>query len=101
MADKDIVFNEEEVQKLKVMGIIGFNSRILDCIHLHPDDQHFIYSLGRSVLVREVTCKKQYQFEGHNDNISVIKISKDGRFIASGEKNNKGIEAKIIIWNFN
>lgn len=38
--------------------------------------------------------------QGHDNNISVLKVSSSGKYIASGQQTHMGFQADIIIWDF-
>jgi len=50
--------------------------------------------------VRNVVTREQTFLRGHDNDITCLKISPSGRFIASGQKTHSGFVADIIIWDF-
>lgn len=52
---------------------------------LHPDNEHLIFPLGSTVVVRNVIKRTQTFLRGHDNDVSVIQVSRDGRYIASGQ----------------
>lgn len=50
--------------------------------------------------MRHIITRTQTFLRGHDNEISVITVSKSGKFIASGQKTYMGFQADIIIWNF-
>lgn len=67
---------------------------------LHPDNEHLIYPLGSTVVVRHVLTRTQTFLRGHDNPISTIAVSKSGSMIASGQKTHMGFPADIIVWDF-
>lgn len=74
---------------------------------LHPDNEHIIYPLGSTVVVRHILTRTQTFLRGHQHRIScidsndlAIKISKDGKYLASAEFSFPGQVAEIIVWDF-
>lgn len=53
---------------------------------LHPDNEHLIYPLGSTIVVRHIITRTQTFLRGHDNQISVITVSKSGKYIASGQK---------------
>lgn len=54
---------------------------------LHPDDQHIIYPLGSTVVVKHLTNNTQHflQKNGHDAAVSCLALSPSGRYLASGQ----------------
>jgi len=67
---------------------------------LHPDNEHIIYPLGTTLVVRHIITRSQQFLRGHDNDISVITVSNTGKYIASGQKTHMGFQADIIIWDF-
>jgi WD40 repeat protein len=74
---------------------------------LHPDNEHIIYPLGSTVVVRHILSRTQTFLRGHNHKISckqphhiAIKISRDGKHIASAEHSFPGQVAEVLVWDF-
>jgi len=67
---------------------------------LHPDNEHIIYPLGSTVVVRHILSRAQTFLRGHDNRISSIKISPDGKYLASAQNTFPGFPADIIIWDF-
>lgn len=64
----------------------------------HPDGQKYIFSSGAMVVIGDLTDPHSQEFlRGHDDTISVIKISRSGNLIASGQK---GLHADILVWDY-
>ncbi len=89
-----------ENSELDIHVVVGFSGDIHEGLVLHPDNEHLVYPLGSTVVIRHVLSKKQYFLKGHNNKISVIKVSPSGRYIASGEKAYAGQQAEVIVWDF-
>lgn len=86
---------------LEISAVIGFSGNIYDGLLLHPDNEHIIYPLGSTVVVRHILSRTQTFLRGHNHKISSIKISKDGKHLASAEHSFPGQVAEVIVWDFN
>jgi hypothetical protein len=55
-----------------------------DGLILHPDNEHIIYPLGTTLVVRHIISRTQQFLRGHDNDISVIEVAKTGKYIASG-----------------
>ncbi|MFO0131364.1 MAG: hypothetical protein ACK52J_02115 [bacterium] len=73
-------------KELEIQAVIGFRGDVKSGLILHPDNQHLIFSLGSTIVVRNVLNRSQDFLRGHDNDISVIKVSPSGRYIASGQK---------------
>lgn len=60
--------------------------------------RHMVYAIGSSVVVKNLETQTQSFMEGHEGTITTITVSKDGRYVASGEETNKGVAA-INLWD--
>jgi len=67
---------------------------------LHPDNEHIIFPLGTTIVVRHIISRTQKFLRGHDNDISVITVSSSGKYIASGQRTHMGFQADIIIWDF-
>lgn len=77
---------------------IGFNGRILDSLHFHPDQQHYVHVAGGTVVIADLAHTHKQQFlRGHDDVITCLSLSPSGKYIASGQK---GKNADVIVWDF-
>ena len=73
-------------KELEIQAVIGFRGEVKSGMILHPDNEHLIFSLGSTIVVRNVLNRSQDFLRGHDNDISVIKVSPSGRYIASGQK---------------
>lgn len=51
-------------------------------------------------MVRHALTRTQQFLRGHDNDISVIRVSNTGKYIASGQKTHMGFQADIIVWDF-
>jgi WD40 repeat protein len=87
-------------KQLDILAVIGFKGTTLDGLVLHPDNEHLIFPLGNQIVVRNVLTREQKYLRGHDNDISVISISNNGKYLATGQKTHSGFKADIIIWDF-
>lgn len=85
---------------LDILAVIGFKGTTIDGLILHPDNEHIIFPLGNQIVVRNVLTRNQKYLRGHDNDISVICVSNNGKYLASGQKTHSGFKADIIIWDF-
>ena len=72
------ILNQKISHYLSILGKV--NSGLV----LHPDNEHIIFPLGTTIVVRHIISRKQNFLRGHDNNISVITVSNTGKYIASG-----------------
>lgn len=86
--------------ELELGAVIGFTGQVVQGLILHPDNEHLIYPLGSTIVVRHVVSRAQHFLRGHDQRVSCITVSKSGNYLASGQQTHMGFQAEIIIWNF-
>jgi len=88
-------------QALELQAVIGFKGEIRNGLILHPDQEHIIYPLGCTVVVRNVCQRTQTFLQGHDNDVSCLAVSPDGNLLASGQQTFMGFTAQLIVWDFN
>jgi hypothetical protein len=68
----------------------GCLGRVTEGLILHPDNEHIIYPLGTTIVLRHIITRTQHFLRGHDNDISVISVSNSGKYIASGQKTHQG-----------
>jgi WD40 repeat protein len=86
--------------ELELAAVIGFKGTVPSGLILHPDNEHLIFPLGCTVVVRNLIQKTQAFLQGHDNQVSCITVSKSGRLLASGQKTFMGFTADVIVWDF-
>lgn len=85
------------------------SGKVINGLILHPDNEHILFPLGTTIVVRHIISRTQNFLrvsgradgvQGHDNNISVLKVSSSGKYIASGQQTHMGFQADIIIWDF-
>ena len=61
---------------------------------LHPDNEHLIFPLGTTIVVRHIISRTQQFLRGHDNELSVIVVSNTGKYIASGQKTYQGFKVR-------
>jgi WD40 repeat protein len=86
--------------ELELQAVIGFKGTVSSGLILHPDQQHLIFPLGCTVVLRNVIKKTQAFLQGHDNQVNCITVSRSGELLASGQKTHMGFPADVIIWSF-
>lgn len=91
------------MESLSLEGVIGFDGSISSGLVLDNDDNHLIYGLGSAIVVKNIQKKTQrfLHKDGHDREISCLKVSNSGRYLASGQQTHMGFVAPVIIWDLN
>jgi WD40 repeat protein len=91
----------DEPAPLELQGVIGYNGQLPGSLILHPGDEHIIYALGSTLVVKHLTDNTQtfLQKDGHDSKVSCMALSSTGKYLATGQETHMGFPAKIIIWN--
>lgn len=69
-------------------------------LKLHPDRVHMIYPLGCNLVIENLQTRQQEFLLGHNNNISCLTISNNGKYIASGQVTFMGFKVQEINFLF-
>lgn len=86
--------------ELELSAVIGFTGSVNQGLQLHPDNEHIIYPLGSTIVIRHIVSRTQTFLRGHDQKVSCITISRSGNLIASGQQTHMGFQAQAIIWDF-
>jgi len=89
-----------EEQELELQAVIGFKGTVPCGLILHPDQEHILFPLGCTIVLRNLLQKTQAFLQGHDNQVSCITVSRSGRLLASGQRTFMGFPADIIIWDF-
>jgi WD40 repeat protein len=77
-------------KELDIEAVIGFKGSVREGLILHPDNEHMVFALGSNIIVRDIINREQSFLRGHDNEITVLAISPNGRYIASGQKTYMG-----------
>lgn len=86
--------------ELELQAVIGFKGTVPASLILHPDQEHLIFPLGCTIVLRNLLRKTQAFLQGHDNQVNCITVSKSGKLLASGQKTFMGFPADVIIWDF-
>ena len=67
-----------------------FTGKVTEGLVLHPDNEHILFPLGTTIVLRHIISRTQHFLRGHDNDISVITVSNTGKYIASGQKTHSG-----------
>lgn len=87
--------------QLRLKGVIGFNGKVTGGLRLHPDDKHILFPLGSTLVKKHLLNNTQtfLQRDGHDQTVSCMAVSRDGRLMASGQVSHIGFPAVAIVWD--
>ena len=64
---------------------IGLSGKIVNSVHFHPNGRDFIYIAGGCIVICDlIDPHKQFFLREHDDQITCLAVSKDGKRLASG-----------------
>lgn len=89
----------ESIKELHLQAVIGYKGSTINGLQLHPDNKHLIYTIGSNIVIRNVIDKSQVFLRGHDSEVNCIAVSRDGKYIASGQKWHMGFPADVIVWS--
>jgi len=92
--------NSDDYKTLDLCSTIGFNGHVYDGLQINPDREHMIYPLGCQIVIRNLNTGKQEFLRGHENNITCMTMSKDGKYLASGQVTYMGFRADVILWDY-
>jgi hypothetical protein len=52
---------------LEITAVIGYTGKISNGLILHPDNEHLIYPLGSTIVVRHIISRSQTFLRGHDN----------------------------------
>jgi len=57
---------------LEIAAVVGFEGKVQEGLILHPDNEHLIFPLGSTVVVRHIIKREQTFLRGHDNDVTVI-----------------------------
>lgn len=84
---------------MNLQGVVGFAGHVPNGLILHNDQTRLIYALGCTIVLKRLLKHQQEFLSGHRYPISALCMSKDGKYLASGENTHPGFTARIIVWD--
>jgi hypothetical protein len=74
------------------LRLTPFSGKVTEGLVLHPDNEHILFPLGTTIVLRHIISRTQNFLRGHDNDISVIAVSNSGKYIASGQKTYSGFQ---------
>lgn len=88
------------ITELQLRTVIGFNGKFANSLIYTRDQNYLIYSLGLTVVVKNLRQNTQAFLHGHTDLISCLTLSHDETKLASGqESKSRGKKVPVLIWD--
>lgn len=87
---------------LVLQNAIGYNGKVSGGLLLHEseDAAHVIYTLGSTIVIRNVEDAKDQAFlRAHTQAVRCLAMSRDKTKMASGQINHMGFCADVIVWD--
>jgi WD40 repeat protein len=79
----DIKKDDEGIMELE--HAIGYSGKIVNSVYLHPNGRDFLYIAGGCIVVCNIDDPHQQTFlRAHDDQITALSISHNGKLLASG-----------------
>jgi len=84
---------------------IGYGGKQLGTIRYHPlEAETLIYSAASAIIIENVNDPHKQEFlRGHDNDVSAIDLSLNGKLLASGQLGSpfrKGAVAPVVVWDF-
>ena len=99
----------DDAVTLKLDGLIGFSGdvpgglKVVRSPNLPGDREWLVYPLGSQVVVRQSGTsrgKSNLTFlTGHNDDVSCVCVSRDGRTLVTGQTAVQGVMSDVLVWD--
>ena len=86
------------LQKDNLIQIIQIGN-VHNGLILHPDNEHIIFPLGSTIILRNIIARTQSFLRGHDNQISFVTVSPSGKYIASGQKTHMGFQVNHLFKN--
>ena len=88
-----------EVQSsFKLEHGMGYNGLLPNTLLLHPNLVEYVYIAGGVIIIAEMNDpNKQKLLRGHDDAVTCIALSHNGKLLASGQK---GENSDIFVWDY-
>ena len=82
------------VQELKLESVIGYGGTVPSGLIYHSEKRCLIYSLGSVILMKSVDTGTVTSLRGHTNKVSCLTLSRDGKFLASGQQTHMGFKVR-------
>ncbi len=84
--------------KLELEHGMGYNGSIPNSLLLHPNLVEYVYIAGGCIIIAEMNDPNQQTLlRGHDDEVTCIALSPNGKLLASGQK---GTNSDIFVWDY-
>lgn len=93
--------SSDDDKHLELESVIGFAGKVAGSLILNKQDTHILYALGSTVVVKHLLQNTQYFLKcgSSQTSVSCMKLSNDGKLLATGQKTHAGFPASVWIWD--
>lgn len=96
--------------KLELEHAMGYNGYLRNSLILHPNLVEYIYIAGGVIIIAEMNDpNKQSLLRGHDDEVTSVALSNNGKLLASGKIKSlklylnigqRGENSDIVVWDY-
>ena len=77
---------------------IGYSGKIIRGVWMHPNGKEYVLIAGASIVVGDLNDPHNQSFlRGHDDQITCLAVSNNGKLLASGQR---GDNSDILVWDY-
>jgi hypothetical protein len=69
-----------------------FIGKVVNSVHYTNCGRYVVYPLGTFVVVKNLKTDKESFLDGHSHDVTVVKVSKDGTKVGSGQSSFPGVK---------
>lgn len=95
-----LVTDADDCEELVIDSVIGFNGSVPGGLQYTPCGLYIFYPLGSTIVLRRINSRKNIFLHAHSDIITCVAVSRDGRYLATGQQTQETAKANAIIWDF-
>ena len=87
-------------KQLNQVNMVGFSGAEKECVKLLVHQPaRVVFSVGASLLVRDLQTGGQEVHVGHNYPVVSVSLSSSGQYLATGEAATLGVRAMVVCWD--
>lgn len=93
---------KDDIRVMHPSSCIGLSGDVVSGLHAvaYEGEKFIAYPLGAMVVVKRERSREGVAFlQGHSRSVSCVAVSHDGKLAASGQTNQLGVEAPVMLWD--